>query len=239
MKKLVHAVHRFNQTRRSFGLRSASLFLVDRMLAKLVRLDVQTIVWLPVDRVNAGPEQAPDYQFRFLTAGEVATFAKDPGNELTPEFADRVRRGRDFCFAALSKEGRLAAYGWYAVKEIEAEHCAGSALQLPEGVAYMYKGFTHPDFRGARLHAAGMGGALRALGARGVRALFSTVHWANFASLRSCDRLGYVTLGSIVSWRVFGSFHVRAPEPNDVNEVRIGPYCVMQPVRDPQPALVR
>jgi RimJ/RimL family protein N-acetyltransferase len=43
-----------------------------------------------------------------------------------------------------------------------------------------------------------MGGALEALGGRGVDRLVSLVYWSNEASLRSCERLGFRRLGLLV-----------------------------------------
>jgi hypothetical protein len=227
MARLVHCLDRLLETWRSFGPRATALFLCDRLFARAIRLDVQTIVWLDAADVRVGPEQAPTFKFRFLSADEVESFAQSPEHALKPDAADRIRRGRDFCYAALAPDGRLAAYGWYALEQVEAEHCAGEDLQLPEGVAYMYNGYTHPEFRGARLHGAGMGGALRALAAYGVTALISLVHWSNYASLRSCKRLGYVPIGHLVSWQVRGwSRHFRAPKPRHVHGARFGIHCL-------------
>jgi len=225
MANVVHCLGRLRETWRSYGPRATALFLCDRLLARTIHLDVETIVWLDAGAVRIGPEQAPTFEFRFLTADEVDAFAGDPELHLTHACADRIRRGRDFCYAALTPDGRLAAYGWYAIERIEAEHCAGFELELPAGVAYMYKGYTHPEFRGARLHGAGMGGALKALAAYGVTALISLVHWTNQASLRSCRRLGYVEIGHVSSWWVRGPRHLHAPAPQRIHGARFGAYC--------------
>ena len=232
MASVVQWLDRIRHTWRAFGTRATALFLCDRILARTIHLDVETIVWLDENAVRSGPEQAPAFEFRFLSAEEVESFARCPEYNLTLDHAERIRRGRDFCYAALAQDGRLAAYGWYAIEQIEGEHCAGADLQLPDGVAYMYKGFTHPDFRGARLHGAAMGGALRELGTLGVTSLISIVHWANHASLRSCRRLGYVPIGHVVTWKVRGPRHIHAPKPDRVHGARFGGYCLTTPVRE-------
>jgi hypothetical protein len=68
-------------------------------------------------------------------------------------------------------------------------------MSFPADVAFMTFGFTHPDFRGARLHGHIMGGALKALSDRGITKLASLVARSNLASLKSCYRLGWVGLG--------------------------------------------
>jgi RimJ/RimL family protein N-acetyltransferase len=68
-------------------------------------------------------------------------------------------------------------------------------MSLPANAAYMYKAFTHPDYRGRRLYGVGMALALKALAERGITKLVTTVHTNNFASLSSCRRLGYQRIG--------------------------------------------
>lgn len=216
---------RLHDTWRAFGTGATCHFLCDRLLARTIRLDVQTIAWLDARDVRVGPESKPAFGFRFLSADEVAVFAREPEHHLTPDFPDRIRRGRDFCYAALTPDQRLAAYTWYAIDGIEPEHSAGAGLELPQGVAYAYKNFTLPSFRGGRLHGAALGGALRALRGRGVTSLVALVHWTNQASLRSFRRLGSVELGHLWSWGAGRSRRVHAPAPDRVRGVRFGAYC--------------
>jgi hypothetical protein len=61
----------------------------------------------------------------------------------------------------------------------------------------MTLGLTHPDFRGARLHGLIMAGALKALGDRGITKFASLVARSNLASLKSCYRLGWKSLGNM------------------------------------------
>ena len=198
---------RTEQTR--FGSRSALRLIADRIGGKLLKLKVVHVVWLDVNDVSVSAASYPDFTFRFLSAEEIARFAEDPAYDLEPEMADRAADGRNFCFAALDGD-RLAAYGWYARDWIEPEHCDGFGLRMPPEVVYMYKGFTHPDYRGKRLHGAVMGLALRDFAADRVRALISTVEWTNDASLKSCARLGYRQLGLLARARVFGRTWWRA-----------------------------
>lgn len=192
---------RTEQTR--FGWRSMVRLITDRVGGKLCGLSVTHVVWLDVAEVVVTAASFPKYTFRFLTPDEVVQIAADPVNDLEPEMARRAADGRNSCFAALDGE-RLAAYGWYARNWIEPEHCDGFGLRMPPGVAYMYKGFTHPDYRGQRLHGAVMGLALREFEAEGVRALISTVEWTNDASLKSCARLGYRRIGVLARAKFLG-----------------------------------
>ncbi len=198
---------RFKAHREKFGTKAAAELLVDRVLARLVNFNIEKLVWLDVDNINPKIQFTEGFDYRFLSATEVAAFAADPDNCIGMDFVGRVDRGLDKCFAAIDeKSGRLAAYGWYALECIEGDHCMGTALSYPRAVAYMYKGFTHPDFRGNRLHGALMAGALRALGEFGIKSLVSTVTWTNRASLRSCERLGYEVIGNNTTFSLGMSF---------------------------------
>jgi hypothetical protein len=190
-------LERWTTIRTEHGSSAAVEWLVDRAGARLLNLGVNEVVWLTPANfklVGAPPE---GFDFRFLSPDEIDAFVGEE-NELDATHVARARAGHDLCFAAI-KDGRLAAYGWYALGSIEGEHCDNVALSFPSDVSYMYKGFTHPDFRGLRLHGFAMRLALETLAAqRGIRALISTVGWLNRASLKSCDRLGYERLGRMI-----------------------------------------
>jgi hypothetical protein len=49
------------------------------------------------------------------------------------------------------------------------------------------------------LHGLVMGLALQELAKRGITKLVSLVAWTNWASLKSCERLGYLNLGNMIT----------------------------------------
>ena len=55
-------------------------------------------------------------------------------------------------------------------------------------------------------HAVGMTRALDEYLARGSKGILSYVEWNNFASLKSCYRMGYADFGKIYVLRLFGHF---------------------------------
>jgi hypothetical protein len=191
-------IHRITAFRERYGAKSVLCKSLDVALHKVFRTSVYTVVWLDLQALAEMAPPDPQFTFRFLTVDEVATYAKDPTYFLDPALADRVQRGRDLCFAALAGD-RLAAFGCYTLQSVDPKDAGGVAMSFPPDVAYMSFGFTHPDFRGARLHGLVMGLALRELAKRGVTKLVSIVAWTNWASLKSCYRLGYANLGNMVA----------------------------------------
>jgi GNAT superfamily N-acetyltransferase len=181
-----------------FGFTSALFKSLDVVLRKVLRTSVHEVVWLDVESLAATPAPDPKFTFRFLTADEVARYSADPTFFMDPLLADRVRDGRDLCFAALDGD-RLAAFGCYMLEANGPEQAAGAAMSYPADVAYMAYGYTHPDYRGARLHAHIMAMPLRELAKRGVTKFVSLVNWTNVASLKSCERLGWTCLGRMIT----------------------------------------
>jgi hypothetical protein len=142
------------------------------------------------------------YTALFLPADMLRRFDEDPRCEMSAAFVEQALARGDECFALLDGD-TLAAYGWYSFRP--------TPIGLPEMLlhfsadyVYMYKGFTHPRYRGQRLHAIGMSMALRHYLARGYKGLVSYVESTNFDSLRSCQRMGYRVFGSVYLARLFG-----------------------------------
>jgi len=189
-------VQRLAAFRERFGTNGALLRSIDLVLQKLFRVSIFTVVWLEVKSLVALAAPDPQFEFRFLTAEEVEKYSRDPVYIIEPVLAERIRNGRQVCFAALTG-GRLAAFGFYALHYVEPQHASGVAMSFPPDVAFMTFGLTHPDFRGARLHGLIMSGALKALGDRGITKVASLVARSNLASLKSCYRLGYSSLGNM------------------------------------------
>ena len=188
------------------GFAGAARDTFNRLLVNLGSMSFVHVLMLEPERMQV-PGLDACFKTSFLTPEQVRRFAENPANGLPAEFADRAERGMDLCYGAIHGD-RLASYGWYALHSVEPEHGAGTALGLPRDMAYLYKGFTHPDFRGQRLYGACMAWALKALHERfGVKRLLAFVYWNNTPSLSSCVRLGYERLGLLMVGRG-GPVHV-------------------------------
>lgn len=184
---------------RRHGTRSALHGLALRAVKRLLPYRALNGVQISVDQLTCR-EYLTDplpYEARFLNDDELMRFARrEPtlGEEFT---RDALARG-DRCFGILDGD-RLAAYGWYSSRPTAA--CADLYLHFDPAYVYMYKGFTHPDYRGQRLHGIGMARALQAFTDEGRPGLVSYVETDNVRSLRSCFRMGYSSFGIV---RVIG-----------------------------------
>lgn len=179
------------------GLRAANRAMLLRVLKGIV-----------IEKVDEGFLEAdPKYRAVFLDQATLREFARDPRNELSDDFLDQAFDKGDECYGFVAGN-ELAAYGWYSNKPTTLDF-DGLHLQFDDRYIYMYKGFTSPAHRGQRLHAIGMTRALQSYLARGYRGIVSYVEWNNFASLKSCYRMGYHDLGSVFIAGVRGRYVVR------------------------------
>jgi hypothetical protein len=189
------------------GLGGALLNIGYRGLNKLTRFMALTMLSVTPETVDASFLMGrAEHDHRFLRREELEAFSSDPLNDMPPGFVSAAVARGDRCFAILHG-GTLAAYGWYSQQETAVTD--GLSLRFAPDWAYMYKGFTRPEYRGQRLHAIGMAKAMKAYADEGARGLVSYVEANNFSSLKSCYRMGYVKVGTIVALRVAGRYVIR------------------------------
>ena len=117
-------------------------------------LPVQILRAFRAERPNLAHMACPaGYTAGFASAAELARFAREPENELSPQFiADALGAG-DKCYAIVHGD-KLAAYGWCSTRPTPIG-LPGLVLHFKSGYAYRYKGFTAAQHRGKRLHALG------------------------------------------------------------------------------------
>lgn len=179
---------------RNFGLPRTLADVAIRAANRVILLKV--IKGIRIETVDPAFLKCDEkYRGMFLDETMLRQFAADPKNELGHDFLREALAKGDECYGFLAGT-TLAAYGWYSTKPTDVD-MLGLSLQFSDQYVYMYKGFTAEDHRGQRLHAIGMTRALEAYLARGYRGIVSCVEWNNFASLRSCYRMGYRPFGNI------------------------------------------
>lgn len=181
---------------------------------------VKILKCVAVERVNDAFLGCPEpYRPMFLDEEMLREFVRDPGNDLSPGFLEEALSKNDECYGILAG-GALAAYGWYSRGPTRIDP-PDLVLHPGHRYVYMYKGFTHPDYRGRRLHAIGMTLALQHYLARGFKGLVSYVESNNFSSLHSVLRMGYEKFGTVCVLKVFGVYFTHASAGCRAHDVRI------------------
>lgn len=194
----IAALQRLGRLYRQFGTRAMIRWLVDRVAKRLIHFQVDNLVCFDVARLPEPPPIESGLSFRFLTPAEIRACAADPVNDIDPWLVERAEAGQELCFGVFVNE-RLAGYGWCSFGTIDPRHCEGVAMSCPAHVAYTYKGFTHPEFRGRRLNGQRVLLAARQLAARRIEKIVALVDWTNTPSMRSCVDTGGTVLGRLVT----------------------------------------
>jgi hypothetical protein len=199
-------VTRIGRTLRQRGLAGVLYDLVLRALNRVVYFRILRAVGLEAPDPSS-LERRPEYRYGFLSRALILAFAVDPQYEMNDRFLREALANGDRCYGIVHGE-TLASYGWYSTEPTRALNDDLEVRFEPADV-YMYKGFTHQDYRGQRLHAAGMAGALDDYRKAGARGLVSYVESNNFSSLQSCYRMGYTAFGRVVVVRARGRYLIR------------------------------
>lgn len=200
-------LHSIQQNVRHYGVEHAFYDLAYRAVNRVVLAKV--LNGITIDRVD--PKYlACDARYRclFLEPEQLRALGRDPANELPREFLDEALGKGDECYGILDG-AQVASYGWYARTPTLIDP-PEMRLRFSPRYVYMYKGFTHAQYRGQRLHAIGMTLALESYLARGFKGLVSYVEANNFASLKSVYRMGYTDFGRITLMRLAGRYLARA-----------------------------
>jgi hypothetical protein len=197
---LAHVVRRVVDNAKSFGTSAALHDLQQRAVNRVVPFQILKGMTAVLPDINPGLLDAGTFRAGFATRDEILAHSTAE-YEMSPDFVDDALDKGDDCYALWDGD-RLASLGWYSNQPTSISD--GLVLHFDPSWVYMYKGYTHPDYRGKRLHGIGMSLALRDYTERGSRGLISYVKSNNFQSLRSIERMGYRIFGDIYLARVLG-----------------------------------
>jgi len=194
----------FQRNAQTFGIQNA---LHDIALRGLNRsLFFHCLRCLVIDKVDpALLVLNPKYRGAFLDRAALQTFAKDSSNEMDLNFIAAALAKGDECYGIVDGD-TLASYGWYSTKLTAFNE--DLQVQFSSDRVYMYKGFTHPRYRGQRLHAIGHSLAHQSYLERGFEGIVTYVESNNFASIKSARRMGYRDLGWVIAARILGQYRL-------------------------------
>lgn len=144
------------------------------------------------------------YTHKFLDQDALRKFALNSEYEISESFLEQSLKKGDQCYAILDGD-TLASYGWYSDKPTTI-YPEELVLDFKRQYIYMYKGYTHVNYRGQRLHAIGMAWALKYFLEKSYKGIVSYVEISNFSSLKSVYRMGYEDCGKIYIAKIFNKY---------------------------------
>jgi hypothetical protein len=139
-----------------------------------------------------------------LDRPDLARYSREALYEISPRFLEGIAGREDLCVAAFSGQD-LVSYRFFALQPTDVD--AHLRFHFPPGWIYAYKAFTHPAWRGRRLHREVFLRSLPAVSrwARGLRAPLGFVTLVlsdNDSSARALARVGFSPFTSFSVLRI-------------------------------------
>ena len=202
-------------------MRNVARGLAKRLLAPLAWRETYRCLQMPWRGLPAAAASAP-FEVRVLDRSDLARYSREALYEISARFLDGIAARDDLCVAAFSGHD-LVSYRFFAGQPTDID--AHLRFHSPPGWIYAYKAFTHPSWRGRRLHrevflrslpevSRWLGGAREPLG------FVTLVLSDNESSARALARVGFESFTSFSVWRVLSRPRLVAPE-DEAMEFRV------------------
>ena len=182
-------------------------------LNKLIGLRIYHCVELSVNNIHRKYFTIDNgLQFNQLDFKHLSKYCDRKEYRIGKKFLNDAEMKNDLCYGFLY-EGNLVAYNWFCSKPTLV---GDGEFEMRFGDEYLFMswGYTLPDYRGKRLHAAGMANALQKLSKNGYKKLVGIIVWDNFNSLNSCIRLGFKKVGNFICIKLLKNYIVLSTGEN-------------------------
>ena len=207
---IAKAVREIRDNAKNFGTGQTARWFALKVINHVI--PTRYIVGMTLEKVS--PESIkldPRFHAGLMKAEQLSRFVgsqgwDDPGFGLSHEGLARAEQNGIEWYAITDgapdqPDAKLASIGWYSC---EATVNGGNPVYFSPEWVYMFRGYTHPDYRGFRLHGIGMGRAMLEFQKRGLKGIISDVDGRNLSSLKSVFRLGYKKIGVMYMFEVLG-----------------------------------
>jgi ribosomal protein S18 acetylase RimI-like enzyme len=205
----VSLLSRFEEDRERHGLRLTAYawaLRLSRRLTGFKRLECLQLLCLKPEALSTPQQQAydkllfrkPSFECRPVTRCELEVATAQLDNELDPEFIrEALEKGHD-CFGVFDN-ARLVSYAWCSAGVTT--FLDGYSATFPPNFIYLYKAFTHPDYRGMGLNRMAVRSAASNYLKLGFTGLLCNVYADNLSSLKSFRGMGFEWFGDASYFR--------------------------------------
>ena len=174
--------------------------LAKRLLAPLLWRETYRCLRMPWPApAPAAPASTP-VEVRVLERSDLERYSRDALYEISARFLDGIAARDDLCVGAFSGQD-LVSYRFFATQPTDID--AHLRFHFPPGWMYAYKAFTHPAWRGRRLHRELFLRSLPAVSRLHKPLGFVTLVLSdNASSAKALARVGFEPFTSFSVWRV-------------------------------------
>lgn len=194
---------RFKTEAKRFGPGAALHRLGIALLNRAVSYRAYRIMNLTLEHAaRVRPLSLEGLECREVRCSDLLPFASDPLNGLSTGFLRQADERGDRCFAVFTAQGSLGCYCFYATQPTDIDH--EFRFHFPGDMVYLYKAFTHPDWRGKGLNPLGVSSGIcwftRDL--KPGAGFVALVQTNNYPSIVSFEKMGFVITNT---FRILGS----------------------------------
>ena len=201
---------------RYLGVRAIPGLVVSRLFSQLFQYRAIRCVWVDLEHWRQVSEETVTFEVRSLNAEEIKSQAKPIGED--PEDADQAFGAGLEAFGAL-RGASIVSFLWISPHPPSLND--EFALEFEERLAYFYKAFTLPAFRGLGLMPAVLRAALENCAAHGYRGAIACIDIANRPSWEAFRSAGFKTIATIRFARVFGKHWVQPTSSQKMPRFRV------------------
>jgi GNAT superfamily N-acetyltransferase len=184
---------------RYLGVRAIPGLVVYRFLSQLFHYRAIRCVWVDLEYWRQVSDERVTVEVRSLNAEEIKSQAKQMGED--PEDVDRAFAAGVEAFGALNGESITSSL-WISPHPPSLND--EFTLEFEERLAYFYKAFTLPGFRGLGLMPGVLQAALENCASRGYRGAVACIDIANRPSWKAFQTAGFKTIATFRFAKVFG-----------------------------------
>ena len=193
-----------NKTYKYHGFLKVLHLLSLKAVNKILPFKILTCV-LITEMKAVSKESDSKFKYLFLDEHQLKNFAENQDYELPASFVESALQRGDECLGIVD-DGELVGYGWYSNDDTltdlhQLKFC------FDQSYMYAYKGFTKTEYRGQRLQGNRLQSALNHYHEKGYLGIIYYIESDNYDSLKSCFRMGFKVIGSIVVLKAFGKVY--------------------------------
>jgi GNAT superfamily N-acetyltransferase len=189
---------------RYLGIRAIPGLVVYRLLSQIFHYRAIRCVWVDLEHWRQDSNEKGSFEVRCLNADEIKSQAKTIRED--PENVGQAFASGGEAFGALIRAS-ITSSVWISPDPPPLND--EFALEFEERLAYFYKAFTLPGFRGLGLMPAVLRAALEKCASRGYRGAIACIDIANRPSWKAFRSAGFKTVATFRFARVFGRHWIR------------------------------
>jgi hypothetical protein len=189
------------------GVSKTAFHFFYRLINKLVTLKIFHCIVIKSNMANSNYSDSNNpFKLTILESNFWDKFKNLDEYKLNEEYLEKANGKNDLCFGFLDN-GNIASYTWYA-KDTSDMFDGELKIKFSDEYVLAHRTYTHPNYRGRRLHSLGIEQGLRLLSKNNYKGILGVVEANNFSSLKGISHFGNEEFGKFVCFKFRKKFRI-------------------------------